>query len=95
MIAAIIVGAVILLALIIKGIAKPRGFRLYKEELPGELGIHKDHGKTIATITTTMEVITIMTAAAAVRVQTAAALAVQALAAGVGAAAANKVKKLV
>jgi len=48
------------------------------------------HGKTIATITTTMEVITIMTAAAAVRVQTAAALA-----AGVGAAAANKVKKLV
>lgn len=39
-------------------------------------------GKTTATITTTMEVITIMTAAAAV----------QALAAGVGAAAANKVK---
>lgn len=48
------------------------------------------HGKTIATITNTMEGITIMTAAAAVRVQTAAAPA-----AGVGAAAANKVKKLV
>ncbi|MGV4966194.1 hypothetical protein ACVB78_11085, partial [Priestia aryabhattai] len=41
MIAAIIVGAVILLALIIKRIGKPRGFRLYKEELPDELGIHK------------------------------------------------------
>lgn len=53
------------------------------------------HGKTIATITTTMEGITIMTAAAAVRVQTAAALAVQAPAVGVGAAAADKVKKLV
>nr|WP_280146899.1 hypothetical protein [Priestia megaterium]MDH3170679.1 hypothetical protein [Priestia megaterium] len=52
------------------------------------------HGKTIAIITTTMEVITIMTAAA-VRVQTAAATAVQAPAVGVGAAAANKVKKLV
>jgi ribosomal protein L12E/L44/L45/RPP1/RPP2 len=52
-------------------------------------------GKTIATITNTMEGITIMTAAAAVRVQTAAALAVQAPAAGVGAAAADKVKKLV
>lgn len=44
MIAAIIVGAVILLALIIKGIGKPRGFRLYKEELPDELGIHKGNG---------------------------------------------------
>ncbi|MCM3794992.1 hypothetical protein M3690_16960 [Priestia megaterium] len=44
MIAAIIVGAVILLALISKGIAKSRGFRLYKEELPDELGIHKDQG---------------------------------------------------
>lgn len=43
------------------------------------------HGKTIATITNTMEGITIMTAAAAV----------QAPAVGVGAAAANKVKKLV
>nr|WP_280146900.1 hypothetical protein [Priestia megaterium]MDH3170680.1 hypothetical protein [Priestia megaterium] len=42
MIAAIIVGAVIFLALIIKGIAKSRGFRLYKEELPHELGIHRD-----------------------------------------------------
>ena len=52
------------------------------------------HGKTIATITNTMEGITIMTAAAAVRVQTAAVQAVQALAAGVDAAA-NKVKKLV
>ena len=44
-------------------------------------------GKTTATITTTMEVITIMTAAAAVRAQTAAALAV-----GVGAAAVSTVK---
>lgn len=44
MIAAIIVGAVILLALIIKGIGKPRGFRLYKEELPDELGIHEGNG---------------------------------------------------
>jgi len=43
------------------------------------------HGKTITTI---------MTVAAAVRVQTAAAPAVQALAAGVGAAAANKVKMI-
>ncbi|MBK0005408.1 hypothetical protein [Priestia aryabhattai] len=42
MIAAIIVGAVILLALISKGIAKSRGFRLYKEELPDELGVHRD-----------------------------------------------------
>jgi hypothetical protein len=44
------------------------------------------HGKTIATIITTMEGITIMTAAAQ---------AVQALAVGVDAAAVNKVKKLV
>lgn len=44
MITAIIVGAVILLALIIKGIGKPRGFRLYKEELPDELGIHEGNG---------------------------------------------------
>ncbi|CAH0186110.1 hypothetical protein [Priestia megaterium] len=44
MITAIIVGAVILLALIIKGTVKSRGFRLYKEELPDELGIHKDNG---------------------------------------------------
>ncbi|MEC1070196.1 glycine-rich domain-containing protein [Priestia megaterium] len=42
MIAAIIVGAVILLALIIKRLAKSRGFRLYKEELPDELGVHRD-----------------------------------------------------
>ncbi|MFP7737964.1 hypothetical protein ACLHDF_32715 [Priestia aryabhattai] len=42
MIAAIIVGVVILLAMIIKGIARPKGFHLYKEELPDELGIHKD-----------------------------------------------------
>lgn len=64
-----------------------------RERQPLTVGIAvQAPGKTTATITTTMEVITIMTAAAAVRVQTAAVQAVQALAAGVGAAAANKVK---
>lgn len=67
-----------------------------RERQPLTVGIAvQAPGKTTATITTTMEVITIMTAAAAVRVQTAAVQAVQALAAGVGAAAADKVKKLV
>lgn len=44
MIIVIIVGVVIFLVLIIKGIGKLRGFCLYKEEFSDEFGIYEGNG---------------------------------------------------